>query len=158
MEERAFSRKCGKCRQKAVVLATVPYTIPIAHDGRKYEVALPSLSVPKCGNCGAISIDNEADRQIDKAFRRVAGLLSQEEIREGRKKLGYEQQEFADLLGISASTLSRWETGAQVQQRFHDGILRAIFVLPALRLFLAELHGIKEPVAEANNFIGSGAG
>jgi putative zinc finger/helix-turn-helix YgiT family protein len=143
MESRVFSRKCGKCRQRDVAIATIPYEIQIDHDGRKYHVSIPALSVPQCGNCGILSIDSEADRQIDAAFRKVAGLLTQEEIREGRKKLGYDQKPFADLLGIAVSTLSRWETGTQIQQRFHDGILRAVFAIPELRSFLADLHGIQ---------------
>jgi putative zinc finger/helix-turn-helix YgiT family protein len=145
MEERSFSKKCGRCRQRAVTIQSTPYTIQIDHDGQKYQVHLPALTVPRCGNCGEIAIDDEADRQIDRAFRDVAGLLSPEEIREGRKRLGYDQKPFAEMLGIAVSTLSRWETGSQIQQRFHDGILRAAFQLPALRTFLSSLHGVPQP-------------
>ena len=145
MDDREFSNKCGRCRERAVAIQTVPYSIQIGHDGQKYSVHIPALSVARCGNCGEVAIDDEADRQIDRAFRQVAGLLGPEEIREGRKRLGYDQKPFAEMLGIATSTLSRWETGAQIQQRFHDGILRAAFQLPALRTFLADLHGVGQP-------------
>ena len=37
----------------------------------------------------------------------------------------------------SAETLSRWETGAQIQQRGFDLLLRLYFALPAVREYLA---------------------
>jgi DNA-binding transcriptional regulator YiaG len=108
-----------------VAIATVPYSIQIDHDGRKYNVHVPALSVPKCSNCGAISIDEDAENQIDAAFRKEADLLTPLEIRQGRIRLGFfHQQDFATCLGIGVSTLSRWETGAQVQQRILDDLLR----------------------------------
>jgi putative zinc finger/helix-turn-helix YgiT family protein len=145
MTERAFSKKCGKCRQRAVALATVPYTIQVDHDGRKYEVTLPDLVVPRCGNCGTIAFDEEADRQISAAFRKQAGLLSPEQIRQHRLALGLTQQELADLLDVGVSTLSRWETGAQVQQRSLDRFLRATFLLPELRRALADGEALQLP-------------
>ena len=77
-----------------------------------------------------------------RAFRHHASLLTPEEIRSGREKLGLNRQAFAQCFGIAVSTLSRWETGSQIQQRFHDGILRAFFAMPDLRTFLAKLHGV----------------
>ena len=59
-------------------LATVSYATTIERDGRAYHVEIPALTVPQCGNCQAISIDDEADRQISAAFRRDARLLAPE--------------------------------------------------------------------------------
>ena len=83
---------------------------------------LPALTVPQFGNCQAMSIDDEADQQISAAFRREARLLTPEEIREGREKLGLTQKQFANLLGVREATVSRRETG--VQQRAMDRFLR----------------------------------
>jgi len=143
MSQRRFAPRCGTCHQKSMAIGTVAYSIQIDHDGKKYDVDIPALSVPRCTNaaCGAISIDEVASAQIDEAFRQKAKLLTPGEIRDGRLRLGFEQQEFAQHLGVAVSTLCRWETGAQVQQHFHDGILRAFFALPELRGFLGQLHG-----------------
>lgn len=149
MHERTFSRKCGKCRQRMVQIAVVPYEVQVDHDGRKYRVEIAALSVPKCSNCGTISIDVEADKQIDAAFREVAGLLKPEQIRAGREELGLNQQEFADVLGIAASTLSRWENGVQVQQRSLDRFVRAFFNVPALREHLMRPTVVGKPVERA---------
>jgi putative zinc finger/helix-turn-helix YgiT family protein len=124
-----------------MAIAVVPYSIQIDHDGKKYLVHVPDQSVPKCQNCGELSIDEEASNQIEKAFRREANLLTPEEIREGRIKVGFtQQQDFARCFGIGVSTLSRWETGSQVQQHFHDGMLRTFFAIPEVRPFLEKLH------------------
>jgi putative zinc finger/helix-turn-helix YgiT family protein len=112
-------------------LATVPYATTIEHDGRAYRVEIPALMVPRCANCQAISIDDEADRQISAAFRREARLLTPEEVRLGREKLGLTQKQFANLLGVGEATVSRWETGAQIQQRAMDRFLRVCFASPA---------------------------
>ena len=58
-------------------------------------------------------------------------MLTPEEIREGREKLGLTQKQFANLLGVGEATVSRWETGAQIQQRAMDRFLRACLASPA---------------------------
>jgi putative zinc finger/helix-turn-helix YgiT family protein len=141
MTNRTHPKRCGKCGQKAMRLAIVPYAATIEHDGRAYHVKIPDLRVPQCSNCQAISIDDEADQQISSAFRREAGLLTPNEIREGREKLGLTQKEFAKLLGVGESTLSRWETGAQIQQRALDRFLRLCLASPAaVKLLQSDFH------------------
>jgi len=131
MTSRTYPKPCGKCGQKTMELATVPYATTIEHDGRSYRVEIPALTVPRCANCQTISIDDEADRHISPAFRREARLLAPEEIRRGREKLGLTQKQFANLLGVGEATVSRWETGAQIQQRAMDRFLRLCFASPA---------------------------
>jgi putative zinc finger/helix-turn-helix YgiT family protein len=132
MTTRTYPKRCGKCGQKAMQLATVPYAVTIEHDGRAYRVEIPALTVPRCSNCQALSIDDEADRQISAAFRREARLLAPEEIRQGREQLGLTQKQFANLLGVGEATVSRWETGAQIQQRALDRFLRVCLASPAV--------------------------
>jgi DNA-binding transcriptional regulator YiaG len=128
--KRAFSPKCIMCRQRAMALTPVHYSAKIDHDGRTYDVDIPALEVPKCANCGNFVLDDEANKQIDAVFRRQASLLTPEEIKKGIESLGMSQQAFADRLGISPSTLSRWVTGAQIQQRSLNRAMRALFVSP----------------------------
>lgn len=149
--ERKIGKRCGECGQKTMALAIVPYEADINHDGKKYQVRLENLSVPKCSNCGEIAIDDVAGKQIDDEFRRVAGLLTPEEIYNGRIKVGYtNQQEFAECLGLSSATISRWENGFQIQQSAWDGILRAFFKSPEMRRTLAEQHGMVPKTSLSN--------
>jgi putative zinc finger/helix-turn-helix YgiT family protein len=114
-----------------MALSKLAYSTTIGHDGRTYKVEIPDLVVPQCTNCLTVAIDEEADQQISDAFRREARLLTPAEIRQGREKLGMTQNQFARLLGIGESTVSRWETGAQIQQRSMDRFVRLCFTSPA---------------------------
>ena len=147
--EREFSPKCGKCRQRAMALSPVDYTTEFAHDGRRYTVTIPGLLLPRCGNCGEIAIDAVAEELITAACLRHAGLLSPEQIRQQRQALGLTQQHLADLLGIGVQTLSRWETGGQIQQRAFDRMLRAFFTVPELRQALADEERLQVPEPDA---------
>jgi DNA-binding transcriptional regulator YiaG len=149
MTDRVFPKACGNCRQHSMALAIIPYDIDVTHDGRTYHVHIPLLTVPRCRACGRIVIDDEAGDIIQVAFRKEARLLSPKEIRQGRLAIGYtNQQEFANCLNVAVATVSRWENGVQVQQRFHDGVLRAFFSVPDFRQFMEELNGVKRPSDE----------
>ncbi len=129
-------RKCTHCRQRAVSSVTLPsYVTEMEHDGRKYRVELTDLRVLKCSNCGELVLDDEAYDRLFSALGSAAGLLAPAEIRRQREALGLKQRELANLLQISESTLSRWETGAQMQQRCMDKFLRAFFAVVPLRQF-----------------------
>src|SRR5947209_17982747 len=117
MTTRTYPKRCGKCGQKTMQLATVPYATTIEHDGRAYRVEIPALTVPRCANCQAISIDDAADQQISAAFRREARLLTPEEIRQAREKLELTQKQLANLLVECEATVSSWETVDLIQQR-----------------------------------------
>ena len=125
------------CRERTVSPATLPsYEDEVEHDGRKYTVTLTNFPVLQCGNCAEILLDDEADEKISDALRTQVGLLFPAEIRRRREALHLTQKQVASSLQISESTLSRWETGAQLQQRCMDKFLRAFFDLKALRNYL----------------------
>ncbi len=130
--------KCGTCRARAVVPAVIPrYEAEIDHDGRTYTVTLSDLAVHRCEQCGAVVLDDAANERISQALRRQAGLLTPEEIRARRQALGLTQKALAERLGIAEGTLSRWETGDQIQQRSLDRFLRVLFGFPSVRAVLS---------------------
>lgn len=132
-----YPRKCTNCRNRALSASTLPtYTMKGEHDGRKYDVTVEDLAVLKCTHCGAIVLDDSADERLTEALRAEIGLLTPDEIRSRRESLGLTQKEFANFLQIAESTLSRWETGAQMQQRCMDRFLRCFFDVPEVRDYL----------------------
>ena len=131
-----FPWKCGTCRERALAPAVVDYHEEVEHDGRAYKVRIPGLHVLRCENCGALVLDDEANLKVSEALRAEAGLLTPEEIRSRREELGLTQKQLAEALQVGEWTLSRWETGGQIQQRSLDRFLRAFFELPELRRFL----------------------
>ncbi len=134
---KAFPLKCATCRERAVSQTVLPsYSAEVEHDGRKYSVTLTELDVLRCDNCGTIVLDDDADEKLSDALRSAAGLLSPAEIRRKRDELGLTQKVLSGLMGIADTTLSRWETGAQIQQRSMDKFLRCFFNLADVRRFL----------------------
>jgi putative zinc finger/helix-turn-helix YgiT family protein len=134
-----FPWKCGHCRERAVAPAVTSYTVEIDHDGRTYTVTVPDLETPRCANCGQLVLIDAANRRISDTFRQQLGLLLPAQIRQNREALRLTQKELADQLGIDEATLSRWETGAQIQPRALDRLLRLFFALPAVRSALTDL-------------------
>jgi putative zinc finger/helix-turn-helix YgiT family protein len=130
-------RRCVHCRERAVSPTIVPaYSMETEHDGRKYAFSVPNLDVLQCEKCRAVVLDDAANERIEGALRDAIGLLSPSEIRRHREALGLNQQQLADFLRISMYTLSRWETGTQIQQRAMDALLRTFFEVPEARRFL----------------------
>ena len=48
------------------------------------------------------------------------------------------EKQLAYLLGLAEATISRWETGAQIQQRSLDNLLRIFFGFPEVRKQIVE--------------------
>lgn len=136
--DKPFPWLCPECGKKQVRPATVQHTSQIKHDGRLYTVEVPSLQVPKCGNCGELVFDNTADEQIAQALRQQLGILSGSEIRKNRETLGLSQRALAEHLGVAVETISRWENCVLTQTRAMDRYLRVYFGVPAARIALAE--------------------
>jgi putative zinc finger/helix-turn-helix YgiT family protein len=140
--ERPICTKCSKCKQRAVSFAVVPYEIQVDHDGRKYQVSISDLSVAKCSNCGKVYFDSAASNQVTRTLCKQAGLLSGDEIRRQREKLGLTQAALAELLDVEPREVAWLENGERIQQRHMDRTLRAFFALPELRATLADKQAI----------------
>ncbi len=129
--------QCPQCRNRSlaeVVLAE--YKTELDHDGRAYTLTMREVPVLNCSECGSQALTRAASDMATVALREAAGLLSPEKIRAGRTQLRLTQKELAKHLDLAESTLSRWETGAQIQQRCMDTLLRLFFEVPEVRLHL----------------------
>ena len=83
------------------------------------EVTVPSASHLKCPNCDQVILRfHEAKRLHEDAiaiYRKKHGLLSAAEIQAIRKRFGLIQADLSRLLRLGANTVSRWESGRNVQ-------------------------------------------
>lgn len=136
MQTKPFPWKCPRCRERQVFPATADYTATIEHDGRPYQVHVPSLETPRCRSCNALVMVEAANRRVSEALVEAAGLLQGAQIRQYREALGLTQKQLAAQLAVAEATVSRWETGAQIQQRSLDRFLRLFFGLPDARAVL----------------------
>ena len=102
--------------------------------------------VARCENCGNVVLDDRANNELIDALRVVAGLLHPSVIRERREALGLTQKTLAGHLRVAESTLSRWESGAQIQQRAMDTLLRGYFYVDEFRVFASQGVVLQQPV------------
>jgi len=69
----------------------------------------------KCKECGAevgtVKQTAAVQKAISDAYRKVKGLLTSEEIRGKRKKLGLTQKELAKRMNVGIASIKRWEGG-----------------------------------------------
>ncbi len=131
-----FPWLCGQCGAEKVFPDNIAYETSLRYEGRDYQVVAAELPALKCRECGAVLLNNESDAHLASAFRDRLKLLQPETIREGRKRLDLSQREFAELLGVAEESVSRWETGAQMQSRVVDKIMRVCFASPEARKLL----------------------
>jgi putative zinc finger/helix-turn-helix YgiT family protein len=136
--DRPFPWRCTKCKAKEVYRQPTDYTSEIKHDGRTYTVRVPDLMLPTCRKCGEAVFSVGDDEPIRDALRAQLGLLSPSEIQKQRQCLEINQQELAEHLGVAKETISRWETGAMIQSRAMDNLLRLYFGSEEVRSLLKQ--------------------
>jgi hypothetical protein len=54
----------------------MPYQCQLLYKGQPVTVVIADLAVPKCGNCGELVFDYDADEQINRAFEAQTTALS----------------------------------------------------------------------------------
>lgn len=98
------------------------------------EVSVTSALHLRCPKCDEVVLRFADARRLREdaiaIYRRKHGLLSADEIRAIRGKFGLTQSELAHLLHLGANTISRWESGRNVQTEAMEMLLRLIRDLP----------------------------
>ncbi len=130
---RPFPWPCSDCSTLTVVPTVMDYAAKVKHDGVIYDLHLPSLEVPRCQTCGETYTTPAVDEQVSDALRSRLHLLTPAQMRKGIERLGLQQRELAERLGVAAETISRWVNGALIQSRAMDNLLRLYFALPEVR-------------------------
>lgn len=98
------------------------------------EITVPSAVHLRCPTCGEVVLRATDARRLGEdaitIYRRQHGLLAAEQIRGIRERFGVTQAAFARLLRLGSNTLSRWESGRNVQTEAMDTLLRLIRDVP----------------------------
>ena len=130
--------KCCCCGERTINPALIDYSVTIEHDGLAYDVRVPQLAVARCETCGDIVLDDEANEHVSDVFRHQLDVLTPAQIRQHRERLGVTKTQLAKDLGVAEPSLSRWETGGQIQPRPLDRLLRLYFGCEQVRTVLAD--------------------
>lgn len=98
------------------------------------EIVVPSAAHLGCPKCGEIVLRYQDSKRLGEdaiaIYRKKHGLLSADEIRSIREGFNLTQADLARLLRLGANTVSRWESGRNVQTAVMDMLLRLIRDLP----------------------------
>ena len=98
------------------------------------EISVPSAVHLSCPKCGEIVLRFQDSKRLHEdaiaIYRKKHGLLSADEIRALRERFGLKQADLSRLLRFGANTVSRWESGRNVQTAAMDMLLRLIRDLP----------------------------
>ncbi len=112
---------CGKGRLQERLTQTEG---EVKHE--KYVVTLTALV---CDACGHVALEGrhapEYMRLLADAYRAEHGLLTSDDIRKLRTRLGMSQQKFATALGVGIASVKRWELGG-IQDRGNNMLMVAL--------------------------------
>lgn len=102
------------------------YTNTFIIHGREYEVTAPARF--DCETDQLVNddlLDDSAVEMANQKYRDEFGLVSPDEIKSYRNRVGLSQRELADLLGVSPNTIALYETGA-FPSKANNRILKAL--------------------------------
>lgn len=115
-------------------------TLRLPVDGE--DIAVPSAAHLRCSKCDEVVLRFQDAKRLGEdaiaIYRRKHGLLSADEIRTIRERFELTQADLARLLRLGANTVSRWESGRNVQTAAMDVLLRLIRDLPGSIAYLRE--------------------
>jgi putative zinc finger/helix-turn-helix YgiT family protein len=98
------------------------------------EIAVPAAAHLGCPKCGEILLRYQDSKRLGEdaiaIYRKKHGLLSADQIRAIRERFELTQADLARLLRLGANTVSRWESGRNVQTAAMDILLRLLRDLP----------------------------
>lgn len=112
--------------------------------GRRATMALDEFY--RCADCAEeFYLPGMMDATLRRGAERIReedGLLTPEQVKAIRLRLGLTQPEFERLLGVGKNTCVRWERGTIPQSAATDSLLRLIDHIPENARYLADLHGV----------------
>jgi len=130
---RPYPRRCAECDEVAVQPRTIAYDAAVKHDGRLHQFHIADLKIDQCTHCGEQYFNSETDEQISAGLRLHVGLLQPQEIRKQLENLDLTQKDFAEHLRVAQESVSRWITGAAIQSRSLDTLMRLYFQFENVR-------------------------
>ena len=90
------------------------------------KLVVKDLRVKRCTECKEEFMPKEALERVQAEKHKRRGLLTMEQLKEIRLRLGYTQVEMAELLGVGKKTYLRWEKGLYLQNTSMDRYIRLI--------------------------------
>jgi putative zinc finger/helix-turn-helix YgiT family protein len=116
---------CIKCGESS--LESRAAVVPAEIKGEHFQVQMDKALV--CPSCSHVMVDGkdmpEYMRLSADAYRRNHRLLTSDEIRGFRNRLGMTQDQFALYLNVGVASVKRWELG-KIQAKAMDRLIRVM--------------------------------
>ncbi|MBI2519581.1 MAG: type II toxin-antitoxin system MqsA family antitoxin [Bdellovibrio sp.] len=107
------------------------------------EITVPNSSHLQCRKCDEVVLRLDESRNLRERaleiYREKYRLLSGDEVRRLRERLALTQIQLAELLRLGVNTISRWESGRNVQTAAMDILLRLVRDVPGSVEYLRSL-------------------
>jgi putative zinc finger/helix-turn-helix YgiT family protein len=118
--------RCPCCGADSIEEVLRTDTVEVPSDGEPALVEVSNVPIERCRSCGEEFSGPRAAQVKHNAICRTLGLLTPEEIRQLRERMGLTQSQLSQLSGIGEATISRWERGRLLQNRAMDRYLRLL--------------------------------
>ena len=107
------------------------------------ETSVPDSPHLRCPKCKEVVLRLDEARKLreraHEIYREKLGLLTADDIQSLRERHGLTQGGLGELLGLGQNTLSRWESGRNVQSLAMDYLLRLVRDVPGTLDYLKKL-------------------
>jgi len=127
-----MSKTCFQCGGELQVNKNKPYHYT---ESGLDNVVLFGINQYKCKACSetfvSIPMMEELHLLLGRELCCKKGLLTGKEVKFIRKELHMKAKEMAQALGVTASTVSRWENDKEPIGETHDRLLRSFYMLYA---------------------------
>jgi HTH-type transcriptional regulator/antitoxin MqsA len=143
-QKRTFTRATVLSNDACPECGTImlPSTADLSAIVNEEKVTVPDVQHLRCPACGEVLLGYESAKALQERgvdlYRQAHGLLGADEIRALRQRLGLTQAQFAALLHLGLNTVSRWESGRNVQSGAMDLLLKIIRDVPGTLGYLKQ--------------------
>lgn len=104
------------------------------------SMTIPNYIVYRCNLCGEAIVDKQTLKSSGKQLKnfkcKVDGLLTGDQIKDIRRRLGFTQEQMSELLGGGLKSFARYEAGKICQSKAMDNLLRILDKFPQVVQFI----------------------
>lgn len=131
--------KCPVCNIGFLETVTSDYSTVIKDGQQEVVITVSNLKREKCPSCNEEFLGPEALKIIEDAKYKQLGLLTPDELKMIREKLGLTQGQISSLLCVGKKSYFRWENGLSIQNKSIDRYIRLVNENPKNILVLLDL-------------------
>lgn len=144
MVDKTDAIECPLCDKGVLEEVVLDYRTTVKDGDHYRKVVLKDITVERCTHCKEVILPKESLERVESEKHEIRGILTPEELKKLRKKLGLSQTKMSELLGVGKKSYLRWENGSYQQNVSMDRYIRLLEVHPDNIAFLKNLSGYQQ--------------